>query len=103
MTLNERDDRIIDVIMSLRDGEVVTYGEIAADAGYPGLSRLVGRLLATSQDSDEIELPWWRVVNAQGRLVPGHEGEQAALLRSEAVDVSDGRVRRARFGRFAAR
>ena len=76
-------------IRSLREGEVVTYGDIAADAGYPKLSRLVGRLLATTDD----ELPWWRVVNSAGRLVPGHEREQAQLLRAEGVTVTDGQVR----------
>ena len=33
--MNERDQRIIDVIRSLGPGEVVTYGDIAEDAGYP--------------------------------------------------------------------
>jgi methylated-DNA-protein-cysteine methyltransferase related protein len=95
--MNERDQRIIDVIRSLREGEVVTYGDIAEDAGYPKLSRLVGRILATTEE----DLPWWRVVNSVGRLVPGHEREQAALLRGEGVKVADGRVRMARVGRFA--
>jgi len=102
----ERDERILDVIRSLREGEVVTYGDIAADAGYPKLSRLVGRLLALGGGSDgdpeapDDELPWWRVVNSAGRLVPGNEREQAAQLRAEGVEVRDGRVRRAPVGRF---
>ena len=95
--MNERDQRIIDVIRSLCEGEVVTYGDIAADAGYPKLSRLVGRILATS----ESDLPWWRVVSSTGRLVPGHELEQAGLLRTEGVTVSNGRVRDAPSGRFS--
>lgn len=94
--MNERDGRILDVLRSLRDGEVVTYGDIAQDAGYPRMSRLVGRILATSEE----ELPWWRVVNSVGRLVPGHEREQAQLLRAEGVAVSEGRVRAAPIGRF---
>lgn len=94
--MNERDQRIIDVIRSLRDGEVVTYGDIADVAGYPKMSRLVGRLLAATDD----DLPWWRVVNAAGRLVPGHEREQTALLKSEGVTVVDGFVRNAPMGRF---
>jgi len=97
MTDLHRDRRILDVIRSLRPGEVVTYGDIAADAGYPKLSRLVGRLLAITDD----DLPWWRVVNSAGRLVPGHEREQSQLLRSEDVTVSEGRVRRAPIGRFS--
>ena len=97
--MNERDQRIVDVIRLLREGEVVTYGDIAEDAGYPKLSRLVGRILATTDQ----DLPWWRVVNSVGRLVPGHEREQAALLRSEGVSVSEGRVRQAVVGRFSSR
>ena len=96
--MNERDQRILDVIRSLREGEVVTYGDIAEDAGYPKRSRLVGRILATSDE----DLPWWRVVNSVGRLVPGHEREQSAQLRAEGVKVSDGRVRTARYGRFSS-
>jgi len=94
--MNDRDRRIIEVIRSLREGEVVSYGDIAADAGYPTLSRLVGRLLAETDD----DLPWWRVVNSAGRLVPGNEREQTALLKAEGVTVQDGRVRAARYGRF---
>ena len=92
----ERDERILAVIRSLREGEVVTYGEIADDAGFPKLSRLVGRLLATVDD----DLPWWRVVDASGRLVPGHEREQVRLLRREGVACNATRVESARYGRF---
>jgi methylated-DNA-protein-cysteine methyltransferase-like protein len=98
--VNERDQRILDVIRSIGEGEVVTYGDIAEDAGYPKQSRLVGRLLSTNDDPD---LPWWRVVNSVGRLVPGNEREQAARLRGEGVKVRDGKVRQAPIGRFGAR
>lgn len=87
-----RDQRILAVIRSIAPGEVVSYGDIAADAGYPRQSRRVGHLLAGS----DLDLPWWRVVNAAGRLVPGLEVEQAALLAAEGVEVRGGRVRRSR-------
>jgi methylated-DNA-protein-cysteine methyltransferase-like protein len=93
----DRDERIITVIVMLRVGEVASYGDIAAIAGHPGSARLVGRLL---RDRGE-DLPWWRVVTATGRLVPGAEAEQTALLQLEGVDVRDGRVVGARSGRFA--
>ncbi|HZA74792.1 MAG TPA: MGMT family protein [Acidimicrobiales bacterium] len=79
---------VVAVLRSLRPGEVVTYGEVAAEAGYPGAARAVGRILATSTD----DLPWWRVVTATGRLVPGHETEHARRLRAEGVRVTDGHV-----------
>jgi len=77
------------VIRALRPGEVVTYGEVAADAGRPGAARAVGHLLATRP----ADLPWWRVVAANGRLVPGHEAEHARRLAAEGVPVEGGRVR----------
>jgi methylated-DNA-protein-cysteine methyltransferase-like protein len=77
------------VIRSLQPGEVVTYGEVAADAGRPGAARAVGHLLAT-QPAD---LPWWRVVAANGRLVPGHEAEHARRLEAEGVRLHNGKVR----------
>ncbi len=93
----ERERRIIDVLMALQEGEVTTYGDIAEVAGYPGRSRLVGRILATT----EADVPWWRVVNIAGRLVPGHERAQSELLREEGVIVRDGFVKDAPFGRFS--
>ncbi|MCU1356160.1 MAG: hypothetical protein JWM89_1578 [Acidimicrobiales bacterium] len=72
----------------------MTYGEVAVEAGFPGAARAVGRLLSTGEG----DLPWWRVVNASGRLVPGHEAEHARRLEAEGVDVVDGRVRPAARG-----
>lgn len=77
------------VIRRLRPGEVVTYGEVAADAGRPGAARAVGHLLATRP----ADLPWWRVVTSSGRLVPGHEAEHARRLEAEGVGLHDGKVR----------
>lgn len=77
------------VLRSLRPGEVVTYGEVAAEAGHPGAARAVGRLLATSGGS----YAWWRVVTASGRLVPGLEAEHARRLREEGARVEGHRVR----------
>jgi methylated-DNA-protein-cysteine methyltransferase-like protein len=79
--------RVVEVITALRPGEVVTYGEVAAEAGRPGAARAVGRVLATTDG-----LPWWRVVTASGRLVPGHEREHARRLRAEGVRTCDGHV-----------
>lgn len=81
------------VLERLRPGDVVTYGEVAAEAGHPGAARAVGSLLARSGGG----YAWWRVVTSTGRLAPGHEREQARLLRAEGVDVDVDarRVRRA--------
>jgi methylated-DNA-protein-cysteine methyltransferase-like protein len=77
----------VEVLRGLGPGEVVSYGEVAEQAGYPGAARAVGNLLKTVEG-----LPWWRVVNAGGRLAPGHEVRQTELLRAEGVRVEHGKV-----------
>ena len=76
------------VILALQPGDVVTYGEVAREAGFPGAARAVGNVLAVSG----AQLPWWRVVRADGHLVRGHEAEQARRLRAEGVTVRGGQV-----------
>ncbi len=83
--------RVVAVVAATRAGDVVTYGEVALEAGVPGGARAAGRVLATG---DEVALPWWRVVAADGRLAPGKEQDQAARLAAEGVDCTGGRVRR---------
>ena len=84
------DTAVAEVIRDLQPGEVTTYGEIAAEAGFPGAARAVGNLLRGSPG-----LPWWRVVSASGRLVPGGEEEQARCLRAEGIALTPfGRVSR---------
>ncbi|HEY8093971.1 MAG TPA: MGMT family protein [Acidimicrobiales bacterium] len=95
--MSDLDARVLDVLRALTPGEVVSYGDVAEDAGFPGRARAVGRLLATT----DVEVPWWRVVTGSGRLVPGHEPEQAQRLRAEGVQVGNGRVLRAERGRFS--
>jgi len=77
------------VLDRLEPGDVVTYGEVAREAGYPGRARAVGTILAR----DGGRHAWWRVVTASGRLVPGAEEEQARRLAAEGVATANGRVR----------
>lgn len=82
------------VVASIPEGQVLTYGEVAVEAGRAGAARAVGGVLAASDSA----LPWWRVVAASGRLVPGNEAEHARRLRAEGVAVvgDGGRVAMAR-------
>lgn len=84
-------EAVEEVVRGLQSGEIATYGEVAEEAGFPGAARGVGRVMATSDG-----LPWWRVVAANGRLVPGHEDEHARRLADEGVATHNGKVRRAR-------
>ncbi|HET6771483.1 MAG TPA: MGMT family protein [Actinomycetota bacterium] len=84
----EFEERVRRVVQALRKGEVATYGEVAEEAGFPGAARAVGNVLARGSG-----LPWWRVVSAAGRLVPGHESDHARRLRREGFVIVDGHIR----------
>ena len=87
--------RVQAVVARLGPGEVVSYGDVAAEAGFPGAAR--GRrdpILAHPHIRRGDDLPWWRVVTAAGRLVPGHEAEHARRLRAEGIEIVAGRVAR---------
>jgi methylated-DNA-protein-cysteine methyltransferase-like protein len=79
-------EKVAAVLGSLAPGDVLTYGELARLAGHPGAARAVGRVLSRSSG-----LAWWRVVNTQGRLVPGYEQRQSELLRAEGIELANGR------------
>jgi methylated-DNA-protein-cysteine methyltransferase related protein len=81
--------RVERIVADIPPGVVLAYGEVAGEAGNPRAARAVGRVL---RDTDR-DLPWWRVVTATGRLVPGLEQRQADLLRAEGLTVEDGFVR----------
>ncbi len=80
-------DAVIEVIAAIPPGTVMAYGEVAAEAGFPGAARAVGNVLGAVPG-----LPWWRVVTVEGRLVPGEERRHAELLRAEGVRITKGRV-----------
>ncbi len=79
--------RVVAALASVGPGQVVSYGELAAEAGYPGAGRGVGAVLAASES-----LTWWRVIYSDGRLAPGKEADQGRRLTAEGVLVRRGRV-----------
>ena len=91
----ERYRRIYAVVRQIPCGQVATYGQVAAIAGYPGQARQVGYALhALSEGSD---VPWQRVINARGevslRSEGGWEHYQRHLLEEEGVSFTrSGRV-----------
>ncbi len=87
--VTEFDLAVYALVRAIPPGTVSSYGRIADAAQMPGRSRRVGRAMANCPP----DVPWHRVVNAAGRLVPGHEREQAERLRAEDVMCEGGRVR----------
>jgi methylated-DNA-protein-cysteine methyltransferase related protein len=74
-------DEYVEAVLSLVErippGRAMTYGAIADVLGRGG-PRQVGAVMARYGGG----VPWHRVVNSTGRLVPGHESE--ALRRHHA-------------------
>jgi methylated-DNA-protein-cysteine methyltransferase-like protein len=84
----EFDDAVAEVIVGLSPGEVVTYGWVAAEAGYARRAQSVGTFLAHRFGGPH----WWRVVGADRRLHAPDAAGQARLLRAEGVEIDHGRV-----------
>ncbi|MBN2202214.1 MGMT family protein [bacterium] len=79
--------RIFGVVRRIPAGKVTTYGRIAGLAGFPGQARLTGYALHTLKEGTDV--PWYRVVNASGRISfpAGSDAEaiQRSLLEAEGV------------------
>ncbi len=80
--------RIYDAVRRIPSGRVATYGDVAKAAGLPGHARQVGYALAALEADTDV--PWHRVVNAQGRVSVrrgdrSSESIQRTLLRSEGI------------------
>ena len=88
--MSAREERILARIREIPEGFVRTYGDIDPDA-----PRLVGRILAETAE----DVPWHRVVRADGSLAVGKR--QRELLDREGIPMRGDRVdlRRARLPR----
>ena len=74
-------ESIVERIRDIPRGHVQTYGDID-----PVAPRLVGRVLATTHD----DLPWFRVVRADGTIPKGER--QRSLLIEDGVPMRGDRV-----------
>ncbi len=93
--------RIHAVVRRIPRGRVGSYGQVARVAGLASHARLVGYAMAALPDGTNV--PWQRVVNAQGRVspraTPGYDSLQRAVLEREGVRFdATGRIDLARFG-----
>ena len=77
-----RADRVLARIRDTPEGFVCAYGDVS-----PGAPRFAGTVLARSEDP---ELPWHRIVRADGSLARGPR--QRALLEAEGVPFRGDRV-----------
>jgi methylated-DNA-protein-cysteine methyltransferase related protein len=73
---------VLERVREIPAGFVRTYGDVS-----PGAPRFAGTVLF---ECDEPDLPWWRVVRADGSLAKGHR--QRRRLIAEGVPFRGERV-----------
>lgn len=102
---------IYDVVREIPTGTVISYGELAERVGRPGAALAVANILGSRPDaedwkttpSDQIDIPWWRVVRSDGTMLgPQHEmtphriawtaWARETLISEGVVFTHDGRV-----------
>jgi methylated-DNA-protein-cysteine methyltransferase-like protein len=87
------------VVASIPEGWVMSYGAVARQAGFPRHARMVARALRQASSP----LPWFRVVNHQGviaaRGLDGEDDLQRLLLEAEGVQFDQrGHIDMKRYG-----
>jgi alkylated DNA nucleotide flippase Atl1 len=80
--MTPRAGRVLSRVRAIPPGYVRAYGDLD-----PGAPRFAGAVLFAADDPD---LPWWRVVRADGSLPKGDR--QRALLEAEGVPFRGARV-----------
>jgi alkylated DNA nucleotide flippase Atl1 len=78
----DREGEVLARVRAIPSGRVATYGDVS-----PGAPRFAGTVLF---GAGEFDLPWWRVVRADGSLAKG--ARQRGLLIAEGVPFRGERV-----------
>ena len=84
-----RELEILERVRAIPSGFVRTYGDVS-----PGAPRFAGSVLF---ECDEPDLPWWRVVRADGSLAKGMRQKRRLIaegvpFRGERVDMKAARL-----------
>ena len=100
--LPEYAERVLDVAERIPAGRVLTYGDVAdwlelvvgerealsgvgGGGSRVGGPRQVGRVMALYGGA----VPWWRVIRADGVLLPGHEVDALGHYREEGTPLRE--------------
>lgn len=84
--MDDQAARVLAVVRRIPPGRVLTYGDVAALAEGDATARDVGQVLLHHGDGEDV--PWWRVLRADGTPPPHLLDRQLALLRAEATPLA---------------
>ena len=82
---------VYEIVAQIPEGRVMTYGDIAALAGYANAARQVGGLAHFGPT----DLPWHRVVNRLGDCASGYYGGKEGhrqVLEAEGFEIEQYRI-----------
>lgn len=100
MAVSEHHRKIWDLVAQIPEGLVLTYGQAARLAGLGRGARLVSQALRAAPE--HLNLPWHRVINAQGRIsFPAGSDDyldQQDRLCEEGVEFVNERIDLNRYG-----
>jgi O-6-methylguanine DNA methyltransferase len=86
--------QVLEYLLTIPRGKVVTYGQIAEALGCPGAARAVGNALHKNPDGDKY--PCYKVVNSKGelsgRFAFGGIMIQQERLEADGIKVINNRV-----------
>jgi alkylated DNA nucleotide flippase Atl1 len=77
---------VLDVVRRIPAGRVLTYGDVAALAEGDATARDVGQVLLRHGEAEDV--PWWRVLRADGTPPPHLLDRQLTLLRAEGTPIA---------------
>lgn len=65
ITMKSFQEKVIEVVKTIKEGQILTYGEVAKKAGNANASRAVGSIMAKNADKT---VPCHRVVKSDGSI-----------------------------------
>ena len=95
-------ERVYAWVRRIPRGRVATYGQIATLIDSPRAARAVGMALSGLRYGNAEDVPWQRVINAQGKISAPNDAHrfeiQRALLEAEGIELdAQGRCDLARY------
>ncbi len=93
MEVSGRLENLWEIVRSISSGKVMGYGRVGQMLERPVSGLLVGRWMASAPE----DVPWWRVIGADGTIKtfkrgPEHGLRQRKLLEEEGIEFEDERV-----------